>query len=69
MQNPLLQDWKTPFKIPPFEEIKAEHYSPAFEEALQVGLSEVEAIANNEENPDFTNTIDALELAGELFFK
>lgn len=69
MQNPLLQDWKTPFKIPPFEEIKAEHYRPAFEEALQVGLSEVEAIANNEENPDFANTIDALELAGELLSK
>ena len=29
--NPLLQPWETPFQLPPFEQIRAEHFAPAFE--------------------------------------
>ena len=33
--NPLLAEWDTPFNVPPFEEVKVEHFVPAFEEAMK----------------------------------
>jgi len=65
-ENMLLQKWETPFRTPPFDEIKSEHFMPAFLEAMEVEKAEVEAIANNEERPTFKNTIEALEGSGEL---
>ena len=32
--NPLLQEWTTPFGVPPFDKIRNEHFLPAFEEAF-----------------------------------
>ena len=66
-ENILLQEWETPFRTPPFEKIKSEHFMPAFLEAMAVEKAEVEAIANNEERPTFKNTIEALEESGKLF--
>ncbi len=65
-ENMLLQEWETPFRTPPFEKIKSEHFMPAFLEAMAAEKAEVEAIANNEERPTFKNTIEALEGSGEL---
>ena len=65
-ENTLLQKWETPFGTPPFDGIKSEHFMPAFLEAMAVEKAEVEAIANNEEEPTFENTIEALEESGEL---
>ncbi len=65
-ENVLLQEWETPFRTPPFDEIKSEHFMPAFLEAMEAEKAEVEAIANNEEGPTFKNTIEALEESGEL---
>jgi len=65
-ENVLLQEWETPFESPPFDEIKSEHFMPAFLEAMQAEKAEVEAIANNREGPAFENTIEALEESGEL---
>ncbi len=62
--NPLLRDWNTPFGLPPFAEIKPEHFKPAFDEALALHKREIAAIADNPAQPSFANTIDALELAG-----
>ena len=31
VENPLLAEFNTPFGVPPFDEIKPEHYMPAFE--------------------------------------
>jgi peptidyl-dipeptidase Dcp len=64
-QNPLLSGWNTAFEMPPFEAIKTEHYRPAFEDALREHESEIAVIAENPEPPTFSNTIDALELAGK----
>ncbi|MBO6816316.1 MAG: M3 family metallopeptidase [Rhizobiaceae bacterium] len=66
MSNPLLQSWATPFELPPFGEIEAEHFRPAFDKALEEGMSEVNAIAQNADEPTFANTIEALEMAGDL---
>ena len=32
--NPLLRPWQTPFETPPFDEIRPEHFLPAFEQAF-----------------------------------
>jgi peptidyl-dipeptidase Dcp len=63
--NPLLTDWNTPFQAPPFEQIKNEHYLPAFKTAIENAESEINAIVENSEKPTFENTVVALELAGK----
>ncbi|MCF0177505.1 MAG: M3 family metallopeptidase [Bacteroidales bacterium] len=68
-KNPLLKEWNTPFGIPPFEEVKPEHYVPAIMKAIEIHNAEIEAIANNPETPTFENTILALENAGQLLSK
>ena len=32
--NPLLAPWTAPFELPPFEAIKPEHFTPAFDAGL-----------------------------------
>jgi peptidyl-dipeptidase Dcp len=66
--NPFLQTWNTPYGIPPFEQIKYEHYLPAFEEGINQQKAEVDAICNNEEEPTFENTCEALEYSGGLLY-
>jgi peptidyl-dipeptidase Dcp len=63
--NPLLQPWDTPFEAPPFSAIKAEHFRPAFDEALARHRTEIEAIIATGDEPSFANTIEALERSGE----
>jgi peptidyl-dipeptidase Dcp len=62
--NPLLAEWTTPFGLPPFEAIAAEHFEPAFTVALTGHEAEIDAIVENAEQPTFANTVEALELAG-----
>ncbi|MBX2842388.1 MAG: M3 family metallopeptidase [Flammeovirgaceae bacterium] len=64
--NPLLNKFETPFETAPFHLIKEEHFLPAIKEAIALGKSEIEAIKNNPEAPDFGNTIEALERSGAL---
>ncbi|WP_020529222.1 M3 family metallopeptidase [Flexithrix dorotheae] len=64
--NPLLNKFETPFETAPFHLIKEEHFLPAIKEAIAQGKSEIEAIKNNPEAPDFGNTIEALERSGAL---
>ena len=64
--NPLLNyaNWTTPHGTYPFNEIYAEHYMPAFDEAFRQGRAEIDAIVRNPEEPTFANTIEALEKSG-----
>lgn len=64
--NPFLGEYNTPFDVPPFEQIKNEHYMPAFEEGIKQQKAEIEAIVNNPEAPTFENTVLALDLSGML---
>ena len=66
--NPFFEykNWKTPHGTYPFNEIHAEHYMPAFEEAMKQGLQEIDDIVNNPAAPTFANTIEAYEKAGEM---
>jgi len=64
--NPLLADWTTPDRVPPFDTIKPEHFRPAFAQALADHNAEIAAIAGDPEPPSFANTIVALELSGKV---
>ena len=68
-ENPFLAEWKTPFGIPPFDQIKTEHYMPAFIKGFEEQMKEVEAIVNNSEEPTFENTILPLEYSGGILNK
>ncbi|HOZ01149.1 MAG TPA: hypothetical protein PLG20_04990, partial [Candidatus Syntrophosphaera sp.] len=65
-ENPLLrQKNEHRLKAIPFDEIKTEHFLPAIQAALQAAREEIEALKANPAEPDFSNTILALELNGE----
>ena len=66
MTNPLLQDWETPFQIAPFDQISDDDFEPALEAALDSHLNEIDAITSCDFDPTFSNTIEALEQAGNL---
>jgi peptidyl-dipeptidase Dcp len=63
--NPLLAEWTAPFGLPPFGEIRPEHFRPAFEAAMAAHRAEVDAIASNPDVPSFANTVAALGMSGE----
>ena len=65
MTNPLLQTWLTPFGMPPFESIKAEHFEEAFDNGLSQHQVEILAISQNPAPASFENTVLALEESGE----
>ena len=65
-ENPFLKKYNTPFQVPPFDEIKEEHYLPAFKAGIEEQKKEIDAITNNPQAPTFENTIDALDLTGTL---
>ena len=45
--NPFFQEWNTPYEVPPFLDIKDEHYMPAYEQGMKENLEEIDAIVNN----------------------
>jgi peptidyl-dipeptidase Dcp len=67
--NPLLKTWTTPFQVPPFAEIRPEHFLPAYKQAIDEQRKEIDAIVNNPQPPTFANTLEALERSGRLLSK
>ncbi len=63
--NPFLTEYTTPFQVPPFDQIKNEHYMPAFEAGIAEQQAEVDAIVNNVETPTFENTILPFDKSGQ----
>lgn len=68
-ENPFFEEWSTPFGIPPFDQIKDEHFMPAFEKGMEESLAEIDSIVNNPEEPTFANTLEQLERTGKLLNK
>ena len=58
--NPLLQK----FDEAPFSNIETGHFKPAILAAIEQARAEIETIANNENPPTFSNTIEALDASG-----
>lgn len=65
MQNPLLQTFTTKYQSAPFNEIKEEHFLPAFQELIKISEKEIDKIVGNSEEPTFKNVIEALAFSGE----
>lgn len=65
MQNPLLQTFTTKYQSTPFNDIKEEHFLPAFQELIKISEKEIDEIVNNKEEPSFENVIEALAFSGE----
>jgi peptidyl-dipeptidase Dcp len=64
--NPFFREWKTPFGVPPFSEIKEEHFLPALKEGMARQKREIEALALSTEAPTFRNTLEALDQSGRF---
>jgi peptidyl-dipeptidase Dcp len=64
--NPFFTEWKTPFGVPPFAEIREDHFLPAFREGIARQKAEVAAIAETKDAPSFENTLVALDLSGQF---
>ena len=68
-QNPFYGQYHTPHEAVPFDRIETEHYEPAILEGIKLQNAEIEAIIQNPEKADFTNTIEAFEESGKLLDK
>ena len=68
-KNPFLQEWDTPYGIPPFDKITLADYIPAVKAGIEQQEKELEAILSNPEAPTFKNTIDPYEQSGEILEK
>lgn len=65
-ENALLAEWTGPFQgVPAFDKMNVDDLQPAMETGMEMHLAEIDAIANNQEEPTFENTILAMEKAGE----
>ena len=67
--NPFLEEWDTPYGIPPFEKIQLTDYIPAVKAGIEEQNKELEAILNNQDAPTFENTVAAYELSGRTLTK
>lgn len=67
--NPFLEEWNTPYGIPPFEKIQLTDYIPAVKAGIEEQNKELEAILNNQDAPTFENTVAAYELSGKTLTK
>ena len=64
--NPFAAPSTLPFELPPFAEIRPEHYRPGFEAGVAEHLAEIEAVVADPDAPTFANTVEALERSGRL---
>lgn len=65
-QNPFLHTYHTPHQTTPFNLIQLSDYEPAIREGMKIEDEEIKAITDNPEPPTFSNTVLALERAGQL---
>ncbi len=61
----LLAKWQGPYQgVPAFDKVTLEGLIPAIEQGMKVNLAEIDVIANNPAEPNFENTIVAMEKTG-----
>jgi len=66
MTNMLLEDWDTPFGVPPFDQISSDDYLPALRAGMEDQTRKIDDIVSNTGAPTFANTIEALERSDDL---
>ena len=67
--NPFAERSTLEYELPPFADIKEEHYLSAFYEGCRQQLAEVQAILNTPGAPTFANTIVELEKSGQMLMR
>jgi peptidyl-dipeptidase Dcp len=65
MTNPFFAPSTLPFQLPPFADIRDEHYRPGFEQGFAEQLAEVETIVQSPDAPTIENTLVPLERSGQ----
>ncbi len=65
MTNPFFTPSTLPYGLPPFADIRDEHYLPAFEKGFAEHLAEISNITRRRDMPSFENTFIPLEQAGQ----
>ena len=66
MTNPFLAASTLPYQLPPFADIRVEHYKPAFLAGFEQQLDEIRNITRRRDMPTFENTMEALERSGAV---
>ncbi|MEU2627010.1 M3 family metallopeptidase [Kitasatospora sp. NPDC007106] len=64
--NPFFATSTLVHELPPFAEIREEHYLPAFDQGMALQLDEIAGIVADPEPPTFDNTVVALERSGAM---
>ncbi len=64
--NPLLDPWRTPYALPPFDLFRPEHFAPALHSAMRSHREELRLLAAQTEAPSFDNTLAAIDRSGQL---
>ena len=67
--NPFFAEWKTPFGVPPFDQITNGDYLPAIDSGIVLARLNIAEITSSEEAPTFANTIAKFDRADELLTK
>lgn len=64
--NALLADWTGSYEgVPPWDKVRPDLFSQAFQFAIDERRREIQAISNSAEAPSFVNTVEAMEKAGQ----
>ncbi|MCH1441660.1 MAG: M3 family peptidase, partial [Rubripirellula sp.] len=65
LDSPLLQPWTGPHGgVPPWNLVRSEEFVTAFDAAISESNAEIKAITDNKDEPNFENTVVAMERAG-----
>ncbi|NQX41980.1 peptidyl-dipeptidase Dcp [Pedobacter steynii] len=67
--NPFMEEYNTPYGVPPFNKITIPDFVPAFQEGMKQQQQAVMAIYRQRSVPTFQNTIVGLEESGKLLSK
>ena len=66
MTNPFFEPSTLPYGLPPFAEIKDDHYREAIDKGFEQQLAEISNITRRRDMPTFENTFIPLEQSGQL---
>jgi peptidyl-dipeptidase Dcp len=67
--NPFFAPSTLPYQLPPFADIRDEHYRPAFDRGFEEQLAEIAAITGTRDLPTFENTMIPLETSGQTLLR
>src|SRR5690606_6112373 len=69
MTNPFMTPSTLPYQLPPFADIRDEHFLPAFEQGFEEQLTELRNITRVRSMGTFENTLVPLERSGQLLMR